>query len=66
MKSLKNHFDFVFKIDVNDFILKESNSNKYIIDISKLTIDLQSFLDSHKPYYKSLIDKLSNIQNQCI
>jgi len=63
MNSLVNHFDMVFEMDINDFILEKLEYNGYSINIEKLVSSLNSFLDLHSPFYKSLLEKLYDIQN---
>ncbi len=63
MSSIKTHFDIVFKMNVNDFILEKPEFHRYSINIKKLLTTLNNFLDLHAPYYKSLLEKLYYIQN---
>lgn len=62
MKSLTNHFELAFSLDVNDFILKEYSNKSFDIDTVKLLKSLSSFLEIHRPHFLSLVNKLHSIQ----
>ncbi len=61
MKSLDNHFEKAFILEVNDYILNENN-NSFLIDITKLLDSLNVFLDLHEPYFHSIVNNLKSIQ----
>tara|TARA_R110002049_G_scaffold247412_1_gene421574 strand:- start:233 stop:853 length:621 start_codon:yes stop_codon:yes gene_type:complete len=62
MKSISNHFELVFNLDVKDFILKEYSNKSFDIDIIKLLKSLGGFLELHRPIFFNLINKLYSIQ----
>lgn len=65
MRELKinNHFDSIFYLDPTDFILNQKSSKEQSIDIGKVKIAVNDFLKLHKPYFKSFLEKLQEIQN---
>ncbi len=58
----RNHFKSVFSLDVNDYILKK-RYNEYLIDIDKLKLELNEFLEFHKPFFEQFLERLFKIQH---
>lgn len=56
------HFDRVFNLDVEDFILNSHSQRRFIIDIEKLSESLNEFLELHQPYFLNLVNNLCSIQ----